>query len=159
MLVVGLPEFERRLPKVLTDATIGELQLWVPLALDHFGVFSTRLPEGLVVLGRQLGTLGPAIAASVIARIADGRGGMRALWGQLGRWRVKWTWYAAALLVFPALLAAETSIAAGEDVDFMKAKVATARFYADHILSRAPGLREAIVDGAAGVTEMALEAY
>jgi MscS family membrane protein len=29
----GLPEFERRLPKVLTDATIGELQLWVPLAL------------------------------------------------------------------------------------------------------------------------------
>ncbi len=53
-----------------------------------------------------------------------------------------------------ALLAAERSIAAGEDVDFMKAKVATARFYADHILSRAPGLREAIVDGAAGVTEM-----
>jgi hypothetical protein len=58
-----------------------------------------------------------------------------------------------------ALLAAERSIAAGEDADFMKAKVATARFYADHILSRAPGLREAIVDGAAGVTEMALEAY
>ena len=29
----GLPEFERRLPKFLTDATIGELQLWVPLAL------------------------------------------------------------------------------------------------------------------------------
>jgi len=29
----GLPEFERRLPKILTDAAIGELQLWVPLAL------------------------------------------------------------------------------------------------------------------------------
>ena len=29
----GLPEFERRLPKFLTDSTIGELQLWVPLAL------------------------------------------------------------------------------------------------------------------------------
>jgi MscS family membrane protein len=29
----GLPEFERRLPKILTDASIGELQLWVPLAL------------------------------------------------------------------------------------------------------------------------------
>jgi hypothetical protein len=58
-----------------------------------------------------------------------------------------------------ALLAAERNIAAGEDVDFMKAKVATARFYADHILSRAPGLRDAIVEGAAGVTEMPLEAY
>ena len=58
-----------------------------------------------------------------------------------------------------ALLAAEKSIAAGEDVEFMKAKVATARFYADHILTRTAGLREAIVDGAAGVTEMALEAY
>jgi len=78
--------------------------IWVPLALDHFGVFSTRLPEGLVVLARQLGTLGPAIAASIVARIADGRGGTRALWGLLGRWRVKWTWYAAAVLVFPALL-------------------------------------------------------
>ena len=29
----GLPEFERRLPTILTAATIGELQLWVPLAL------------------------------------------------------------------------------------------------------------------------------
>ena len=29
----GLPEFERRLPKILTDASIGELQLWVPFAL------------------------------------------------------------------------------------------------------------------------------
>lgn len=79
--------------------------IWVPLALDHLGVFRTRFPAALVLLGRQLGTLGPAVAATIIARIADGRGGARALWSQLGRWRVRWTWYAAALLVFPALLA------------------------------------------------------
>lgn len=84
--------------------------MWVPLALDHVGVFPTRLPGGLVVLGRQLGTLGPAIAASIIARIVDGRGGAKALWGLLGRWRVKWTWYAAALLVFPGLLVAAAPV-------------------------------------------------
>jgi alkylation response protein AidB-like acyl-CoA dehydrogenase len=58
-----------------------------------------------------------------------------------------------------ALLAAEAKLAAGEDVDFMKAKIATARFYGDHILSKAPGLRDSIVEGAASITEMALEAY
>jgi hypothetical protein len=30
----------------------------------------------------------------------------------------------------------------------MQAKIATARFYADHILSKAPGMRDSIVDGA-----------
>ena len=58
-----------------------------------------------------------------------------------------------------ALLVAEQRLADGDDVEFMRAKIVTARFYADHILSRAPGLRDSIVDGAAGVTEMALEAY
>jgi alkylation response protein AidB-like acyl-CoA dehydrogenase len=58
-----------------------------------------------------------------------------------------------------ALLAAEDAITRGEDIAFMKAKIATARTYADHILSRVPGLRDSIVEGAAGVTEMALEAF
>jgi 3-(methylthio)propanoyl-CoA dehydrogenase len=58
-----------------------------------------------------------------------------------------------------ALITAEDALAAGEDAAFMRAKVTTARFYADHLLTRAPGLRDAIVDGAAGVTEMALEAF
>ena len=58
-----------------------------------------------------------------------------------------------------ALLVAESKAAAGEDVAFMQAKITTARFYADHVLSRAPGVRDSIVDGAVGVTEMALEAF
>ena len=58
-----------------------------------------------------------------------------------------------------ALLVAEQRLAAGEQVDFMRAKVLTARFYADHILSRVPGVRDSIVDGAASVTDMALEAF
>jgi 3-(methylthio)propanoyl-CoA dehydrogenase len=41
------------------------------------------------------------------------------------------------------------------DDDFLKAKVVTARFYADHVLSRASAYRTAIVSGAAGT--LALE--
>ncbi len=58
-----------------------------------------------------------------------------------------------------ALLAAEDRLAAGDDVEFMAAKITTARFYADHILTRVPGLRDSVVDGAVGVTDMALEAF
>jgi len=58
-----------------------------------------------------------------------------------------------------ALLVAEDKLAAGEEADFMRAKIATARFYGDHLLSKAPGLRDSIVDGAAGVVEMALDAF
>jgi hypothetical protein len=41
----------------------------------------------------------------------------------------------------------------------MQAKVTTARFYADHILSQAPGVRDSIVDGADSVIAMALDAF
>lgn len=58
-----------------------------------------------------------------------------------------------------ALLVAEREMAAGNDVAFMQSKITTARFYADHILTRVPGLRDAIVEGAPGVTEMALDAF
>ena len=41
----------------------------------------------------------------------------------------------------------------------MKAKITTARFYADHILTRVPGVRDAIVEGADSVTALALDAF
>jgi alkylation response protein AidB-like acyl-CoA dehydrogenase len=47
----------------------------------------------------------------------------------------------------------------GDASAFARAKVATARVYADHLLSKVPGQRDAIVEGHAGVTAMALEAY
>ncbi|MEO6364125.1 MAG: acyl-CoA dehydrogenase, partial [Caldimonas sp.] len=59
-----------------------------------------------------------------------------------------------------ALLAAERMLAAGEgDRGFLEAKVATARFYAEHLLAKAPGSRDAIVDGADSVLQMALDAF
>jgi hypothetical protein len=58
-----------------------------------------------------------------------------------------------------SLLVAEELAAKGEDKAFMEAKVATARFYGDHILTRVPAMRDAIVDGAESVTALAVEAF
>ncbi len=58
-----------------------------------------------------------------------------------------------------AMLVAQEQIAQGNDVAFMQAKITTARFYADHILTKVPGLRDSIVDGAAAATALALEAF
>ncbi|MBK8070708.1 MAG: acyl-CoA dehydrogenase [Ramlibacter sp.] len=58
-----------------------------------------------------------------------------------------------------ALLVAEDALARGEEVAFMQAKVTTARFYADHLLSKAPGIRDSIVEGAESVTALALDSF
>jgi butyryl-CoA dehydrogenase len=50
-----------------------------------------------------------------------------------------------------ALIAQQKLQSASGDAAFYQAKIATARFFADHILSAAQGLRSAIVDGSAGV--------
>jgi butyryl-CoA dehydrogenase len=50
-----------------------------------------------------------------------------------------------------ALIALQQMDSDAAKMQFHKAKIATARFYADHILSQAAGLRTAIVDGGAGV--------
>ena len=58
-----------------------------------------------------------------------------------------------------ALLVAQEQIALGVDVAFMQAKIVTARFYADHLLAKAPGMRDSIVEGAECVTALALESF
>jgi len=58
-----------------------------------------------------------------------------------------------------ALLVAQAELARGEDTAFMQSKIAVARFYAEHMLSKAPGMRDSIVAGAASVTALPLEAF
>ena len=59
-----------------------------------------------------------------------------------------------------AALVAQQKLDAGEgDASFYKAKIATARFFADHILSQASGLRTAIIDGSAGVLALGEEQF
>jgi alkylation response protein AidB-like acyl-CoA dehydrogenase len=58
-----------------------------------------------------------------------------------------------------SLIVAQDQASHNVDVDFMQAKITTARFYAEHILAKAPGLRDSIVDGAESVNALALEAF
>jgi 3-(methylthio)propanoyl-CoA dehydrogenase len=59
-----------------------------------------------------------------------------------------------------AALVAERKLKAGEgDAQFYKAKIATARFFADHFLSQAPAYRTAIVDGSASVLALSEEQF
>jgi acyl-CoA dehydrogenase len=50
-----------------------------------------------------------------------------------------------------AALAARRGLAAPAEAAFCRAKIATARFYADHVLVRAPGLSRTVVTGADAV--------
>jgi hypothetical protein len=59
-----------------------------------------------------------------------------------------------------AALVAQQKLDAGEgDAAFYRAKIGTARFFADHVLSGAAGLRHAIVDGSAGVLALEVEQF
>ena len=58
-----------------------------------------------------------------------------------------------------ALLAAQQLSGQGQDEAFLQAKIATARFYGEHILARVPALHSEIVHGAASVMALAPEAF
>ncbi|MDB5743091.1 MAG: acyl-CoA dehydrogenase domain protein [Polaromonas sp.] len=58
-----------------------------------------------------------------------------------------------------SLLVAQAQLQEGVDTTFMQAKIVTARFYADHLLNKAPGLRDSIVEGAGSVNALALDAF
>ena len=59
-----------------------------------------------------------------------------------------------------AAVAAQGQLARREgDAAFLSAKIGTARFFADHFLSQARGLRDAIVEGAPGVLALAEEQF
>jgi acyl-CoA dehydrogenase len=59
-----------------------------------------------------------------------------------------------------AALIAQQRLSEGRgDKAFYEAKIKTARFYADHVLTQAPGLRNTIVHGAAGVMALSEEQF
>jgi acyl-CoA dehydrogenase len=63
-----------------------------------------------------------------------------------------WGTVAGGWLMARAALIAEAKLSAGAgDADFYRAKIATARFYAEHILPQASGLASEVVNGAGSV--------
>jgi hypothetical protein len=57
-----------------------------------------------------------------------------------------------------AALVAERKLKEG-DASFLEAKLATARFYGEHVLVQAPGLRDTVVKGGAGVMALSEEQF
>ncbi len=59
-----------------------------------------------------------------------------------------------------AALVAQKKLDGGDtDTDFMKSKITVARFYADHVLSQAPSMSYAVVNGAAGALDLPDELF
>ena len=58
-----------------------------------------------------------------------------------------------------ALLAAQSRRDAGDDVEFMRQKIAVAHFYAEHLLTRVSGLRDSIVEGAVSANALGPDAF
>ena len=83
---------------------------WTPYVLSQngLGLWSYRYPAVLgssQILGVLPGAyLGPVFSAFLVTLVADGRDGLRRWVRRLWHWRVRWHWYAIALLGVPAVL-------------------------------------------------------
>ena len=62
-----------------------------------------------------------------------------------------WGTVAGGWLMARAALVADSKLGPGGDSDFCRAKIATARFYAEHILPQAAALSSEVVNGASSV--------
>ncbi|GAB7189895.1 type II CAAX endopeptidase family protein [Kineococcus sp. NUM-3379] len=80
---------------------------WIPYVLSQhgLGVWDYRFPDGGQLLGVLPGAyLGPIASALLVTAVADGREGLRRWTSRMWRWRVRWHWYAIALLGVPAAM-------------------------------------------------------
>ena len=56
-------------------------------------------------------------------------------------------------------MARAAAVSEGKSGPFYKTKLATARFYGEHVLVQAPGLRDTVVKGSAGVMALSEEQF
>ncbi|MBD8722385.1 acyl-CoA dehydrogenase [Oxalobacteraceae sp. CFBP 13708] len=114
-----------------------------------FAAIAQRLQEGSAALDQVVEYVVANIRTDVKAVFAGSVTYLKLAGIVLGGWQMA-----------RAALAAQKRLDAGEgDAAFYRAKIGTARFFADHILSQAPGLRTSIVDGAAGVLALEIEQF
>ena len=114
-----------------------------------FAAIAQRLQEGSAALEQVVEYVVANIRTDVKAVFAGSVTYLKLAGIVLGGWQMA-----------RAALAAQKRLDAGEgDAAFYRAKIGTARFFADHILSQAPGLCTSIVDGAAGVLALEVEQF
>ena len=107
-----------------------------------FSAIRAALTEGVKALDEATGWIAATYSSDIKAASAGAVPFLKLFGIVAGGWQMA-----------RAALAAQAKLSAGDDSSdsFYKAKISTARFYADHVLSQAPGLRHAVVSGAAGV--------
>jgi uncharacterized protein len=98
------------LPSFFVLAVLLSWLAWLPYILSQngLGVWAFRYPDAAgasqllgVLPGAYLGPIGSAL---FVTAVADGRPGLRRWLGRMWRWRVRWHWYAIALLGVPAAM-------------------------------------------------------
>jgi len=116
---------------------------------DDFGAIREALAEGADALERAVGWVVSNYAQSP-QECAAGSVPLLELAGVVaGGWQMA-----------RAALAAQRGLRAdGADAAFLRAKIATARFYADHVLTRAAGLAHTVAAGAPGVLALDQEQF
>lgn len=78
--------------------------IWIPLVLSHFGVGPVPIPKETSEVVRLVGVLMPALAAVALMWAYRGISGVLGLLQPLKTWNVPGKWWAAAVLVQPAVL-------------------------------------------------------
>ncbi|HNI74686.1 MAG TPA: acyl-CoA dehydrogenase, partial [Accumulibacter sp.] len=107
---------------------------------EHFASLRRRFTAGIDAVERAADWLIATYGKDVRAASAGAVPFLKLLGTVAGGW-----------MMARSALAAQARIDGGSSDPFYPAKIATARFYADHVLSQADGLASSIVDGAVGV--------
>jgi membrane protease YdiL (CAAX protease family) len=120
----GIPGVIHRHPLVSFFVLANALSwiAWIPYVLSEngLGIWRYAFPEVLgtsQITGMLPGAyLGPITSALIITAITGGRVGLRQWGARLWRWRVRWHWYAIALLGVPAALVVTGAVVSGGQV-------------------------------------------
>jgi butyryl-CoA dehydrogenase len=114
----------------------------------------------LVAIGSRLGVAIRAYEDAVDHVVANFKSDIRAVFaGSVPFLELAGVTHGGWQMARAALAAAAHVAHGGADADFYRAKIVTARFFADHVLTTASGLRDCIVDGAPGVLALPDEQF
>jgi membrane protease YdiL (CAAX protease family) len=117
----GIPRVIRRHPlaSFFVLANLLSWTAWIPYVLSQngLGIWHFSFPTVLgtsQIFGMLPGAyLGPITSALIVTAIAGGRAGLRQWGARLWKWRVRWHWYAIALVGVPAALVLTGFVASG----------------------------------------------
>jgi alkylation response protein AidB-like acyl-CoA dehydrogenase len=115
----------------------------------HFAAILRRLSEGSVALEAVVDYVAGNTRTDIKAVFSGSVLYLRLAGIVLGGWQ----------MARAAIIAQKKLDAGDSDASFYRAKLGTARFFADHILSQAPGLRSAIVEGSSGVLALSADQF